>query len=203
MGWAIPKNGKEGMTMEKAKSDAKITLTDGKDMFVRDITKEQLALIPKDGKEGKSITLKRGLVGETTDTWTERRVWQWQNKDAPTMYDLVLPTTVEKARSLWGDEKLLDYAISQCRVDSDHDAVEGGGKPKVKLSKEATEKLARVPQDVMDVLAKFMTNENLTVTEQALLDAWRASAKPVSPAVTPAMKEEAKNHGVGGSTRRK
>lgn len=115
--------------MEIAKKDTKVVIIENgteKEINLVDLKVEQLPLVKLDGKEGKSITLKRALVAETPDNWVERRLFKYGDQDKRVMYDLTLPKTNQEAIKLFGDN-VVEYVVKAVRVESDHTQMTGEG----------------------------------------------------------------------------
>jgi hypothetical protein len=124
--------------MERAKSTVKIGDLEYKAV---ELTQAFVDDLFYDGKDGKSVTLKKVMVSETP--YIERRVYKWANMPKTVVYDLQLPQTENELNALSLDTRLSAVWTAE-RIEKDKDnsgLVSSGGTDEEKAVK-AIRKLA-------------------------------------------------------------
>ena len=173
------KNGKGNKKMEKAKSDLKVKLSNGQELYVKDITLEQAKLLPLDGKKNEasgkftSVSLKRALVKDDGKEYIERRVFKNADTDV-IVYDLSLPLTLEQAKTMYGENDILDAIWIAKRIKTDAiKAGKGQGDP------------------IVSIVKRAQKGDKLTTAEKELVGKWFASMAGLQ------------EHGLAGGGKRK
>jgi len=175
--------------MEKATkkiSEVEIEMKDGTKKSLADLTQADLVNVKLDGKEDKdknptSITLKRGVVNDTTDVYTERRLFKYGNNPKVVLYDLDLPKT-KSALDKYTLEAILAYFWKSARIDTDHE--QAGGEP---ISQEA--------KTVIALIKKAEKGEKLTEPEKAVVRKWYQDKYGAPQEKVEAVKNGMKKHG--------
>ena len=178
--------------MEMAKAETKVTLSDGREVFVKDLTLELAKMIPKDGKKNEageftSITLKKALVLEKEHSWIERHVFQRTDMEVPVIGDLTLPKDEAGLKEIFAMSDVLDYVVESARVD--FDANLASGNVVIPLDKKA-----------MAIMKKMSKGEAITDEEKSVMLQWHLSkfGPQGTPEKVAETKASLKAHGFGG-----
>ncbi len=115
----------------------KISLKNGKEVFLADLQVNQLVEVVLRENEGKTwLTMKSEVISETDTHFIERRLYKWNVMPALVMYDVKYAKTlkgleVDLGTSTTYNHAMRDFIIAQDKI---HNGIEGKGSDPEKLA---------------------------------------------------------------------
>ncbi len=106
----------------------KITMNDGKEKFLADLTQVDVASVKLTEKDGKSyLSMKSEVVSETPSHWVERRLYKWNVMPTLVMYDVKYGKTLDQLKADLSEATVYAHAMRDFIIGQDkvHNGIVG------------------------------------------------------------------------------